>query len=171
MNGWQSADNKFFRFARQYPLTHPELAWSFEADGSTLGLFRDFVALQSFDYVSAAEAGLAELDERFAEEAHYDQLQGPLQQLRQQIDAIEEEHWVANAGLLRWQLSYEILEKTFGIEAAIAYDVRVDPVVDKARALIADGLVYEEWLQKAEIGQDVAGSIAADSTSTEGNTQ
>ncbi|MFA6109834.1 MAG: S41 family peptidase [Candidatus Latescibacterota bacterium] len=152
LSGWQSWDAKFFRFAREYQVHHPEVTRSFRAEAGTLREFREMLATQKFDYVSEAEADLKRLRERTDKDEHYRRLAKSLNQLQTEIDAVEEEHWRDDADLLSWRLTFDVLEKAFGFRAAYAYDCTVDPQVARAREILADPRQYQEWLHKPEIG-------------------
>ena len=145
--GWRTLDNKFFRFARQYRQLDPSVEPSFVANERTIEQFRDFLAIEDFSFVSAAEQHLEALSEALGSEGA-----AGVASLSAAVEAKEEEAWAEDGGLLRWQLTFEILEKAFGLPAAHAYDVGVDPVVRQARELVADAVAYEEWFLKPEIG-------------------
>ena len=153
LSGWRSLDSQFFRFAREYPFLHPEMTESFRADAETLRQFREFAESRGFEYVSRAEAHLDRLEE-MSQEEDYQKLQKPLRQLQKHIDRAEEGHWDKDEELLRWKLTHDILEKAFGMNAARAYDVTVDPAVLRARQLAANPQEYEKWFARAEIGLD-----------------
>ena len=95
-----------------------------------------------------------------AEGEEYNQLAKPLDLLIDEIDKIEEKHWQENEELIAWRLTYDVLEKAFGKQAAEAYNVTVDPQVQEARRIIADPSEYQMWFDKAEIGAPAEDSIA-----------
>ncbi len=148
--GGATANNLFFHFARQYPVTHP-LAADFRANEETVAEFRQFVANRGFEYVSQYEAWMKDLQKKADEENQADKLTNSLESLREEIGEIEEDHWENNRDLLSWKLSYDILEKGVGQKAAEAYRVSVDPQVLRARQILVDSKAYEEFLHKAEI--------------------
>ena len=47
----------------------------------------------------------------------------------------------------------DILEKAFGIKTAEAYRAEVDKQVLKAREVLGDFVIYEDWFKKDTIGQ------------------
>ncbi len=152
LSGWLTLDPKFFRFAREYQVHHQDVSPTFRADSGTLREFRQMLDTQGFAYVSEAEADLKRLQEKAAKDEHYKRLADPLAKLLTDINAIEEEHWREDEPLLEWRLTFDILEKTFGLGAAYAYDCTVDPQVQRAREILASPDKYQEWLHRPEIG-------------------
>ena len=154
LNGWRTLDSKFFRFSRQYHVAHPQVQPSFRADEKTLKEFRALLEKQEFEYISEAEAPLQGLEERVEQEEEYKKLKKHLKRLISEIDKIEEKHWEENAELLQWKITYDILEKNFGVQTAIAYDSRLDPQIIRAREILTDPNEFEEWFKKSEIGAE-----------------
>lgn len=154
LSGWRSQNSQFFYFARQYHLGHPDLDADFRADDETLEEFRDFAEDRGFDYVSEAEKPLLSLKERVDEDEEYQRLQHPLERLLSEVDKAEESHWASNADLLKWKLTYDILEKNLGGRTALAYDVTMDPQIRRAREILSSPAEYEEWFRRPEIGAD-----------------
>ncbi|MBT4501404.1 MAG: S41 family peptidase [Gemmatimonadetes bacterium] len=154
LSGWRTLNSQFFYFARQYHVQHPGIAPSFRVDKNTLDEFRKFVDSRDFEYISEAEAPLQNLEEKVEEEEEYKKLGKHLKRLLSEIDKLEENHWDENADLLSWKLTYDILEKNFGVRTALAYDVSVDPQIQRALDLLANPQEYEECFQKSEIGLD-----------------
>ena len=159
LNGFYSLNNQFFNYARHYPFEHPELTPDFVADKDDIARFRAFAEKRDFEYISEAEAHVKELD-KVAEGEEYKKLEKPLNRLIDEIDKIEEKHWEENEALISWRLTYDILEKAFGLQAAEAYNITVDPQIEEARRVIADPTEYEMWFQKPEIGAVEEESIA-----------
>ena len=95
------------------------------------------------------------------EEEEQGRLEKQLRRLKKEIDKIEEKHWEADAELIKWRLTFDILEKEFGMKAAYAYDVAVDPQVGMAREIIADAERYESYFRRIEIGLTGEKAIAA----------
>ena len=151
LNGWHNLDSKFFRFARHYKIWHPDLTEEFRADNGTVKEFRQFLKEQEFDYVSKAEARLKSLEE-VAQGDEYEKLEKSIKRLKSEIDKVEEQHWKANRQIMLTKLTFDILEKTFGMNAARAYDTTVDSTVLHAREVLTDPQTYEQWLGKSEIG-------------------
>jgi carboxyl-terminal processing protease len=154
LSGWRTLNSQFFYFARQYHVGHPEIAPSFRVSERTLDEFREFVDNRDFEYISEAEAPLQNLEEKVEEEEEYKKLGKHLKRLLSEIDKLEENHWDENADLLSWKLTYDILEKNFGVRTALTYDVSVDPQIQRALDLLANPQEYEECFQKDEIGLD-----------------
>ena len=104
------------------------------------------------------------------EEGEQERLEKPLGRLKKEIDKIEEKHWKADAELIKWKLTFDILEKAFGMKGAYAYDVAVDPQVRLAREIIADPERYESYFRRIEVGLTDEEAIAAapDSSALEG---
>jgi len=169
LNGWRTWNNRFFRFAREYAVHHPQVTADMVADDEVLAEFRDFLDGLDFAYLSDMERRLDQLADEVAEEEGGDRLADELDDLESDIDEIEESHWKADAELLKWKLTYDILEKTFGITAALAYDTTVNPQVLRAREVIADEAEYASWLQKPVIGpvDETAVAAAGDTTAVE----
>ena len=159
LKGFYSLNNQFFYYAREHRLKYPGLTPDFVVGSADLVAFRAFAEDRGFDYVSELEAQVDELD-KVAEGEEYNQLVKPLGLLSEEIDKIEEEHWEENAELITWQLTFDILEKAFGEQAAEAYNVTVDPQVLEARRIIADPSEYQMWFDKREIGVLEEDSIA-----------
>ena len=152
LSGWRTFDSKFFRFARQYHLQHPDVTPSFVVDKRTLKEFREFVDAQEFEYRSALEARLEHLEKMLSEEEEDDRVKRPMERLAEEIEEIEEKHWKAEAELISWQLTFDILDKQFGIEAAHAYDATVDPQIQRAVEILAEPLEYDSWFRRQEVG-------------------
>ncbi len=160
LSGWHNLDSKFFRFARHYKVWHSDLTPGFRADDGTLKEFRKFLEEQEFDYVSAPEARLKSLQE-VAEGDEYEQLEKPIKRLKEEIDKTEEQHWKDDHDIILKRLTFDILEKTFGMATARAHDIAVDHVVEQARDILSDPTAYEKWLSKEEIGgSEVAAETA-----------
>ena len=159
LNGFFSLNNQFFYYARQLPFHKPDLGEDFVADDEDLKAFRAFAEDRGFEYMSEAEAHIKELD-KIAEGEEYKKLEKPLNRLIDEIDKIEEQHWEDNEDLIAWRLTFDVLEKAFGLNAAEAYNITVDPQVLEARRIIADDGEYEMWFQKREIGVSEEDSIA-----------
>ncbi len=153
LNGFYSLNNQFFHYARGYHFDHPELTPEFVAESKNIAQFRAFAQDRGFEYVSEAEAHVKELD-KVAEDEEYEKLEKPLNNLIDEIDKIEEKHWEENEDLIAWRLTYDVLEKAFGLQAAEAYNVTVDPQIREARRVIADPTEYESWFQKPTIGMN-----------------
>ena len=159
LNGFYSLNNQFFYYARRYPFDNPELTPSFVASEKDLNRFRTFAENRDFKYISEAEAHIKKLDE-VAEGEEYKKLEKPLNRLINEIDKIEEKHWNDNEELITWRLTYDILEKAFGLQAAEAYNITVDPQVLEARRVITNSTEYESWFQQREIGVTEEDSVA-----------
>ncbi|MBI2504821.1 MAG: S41 family peptidase [Candidatus Latescibacteria bacterium] len=149
--GGATLNNRFFHFARQYPVTHPGLTPDFRADEETVQEFRQFAAKRGFEYVSEYQSWMQDLEKKAAEEKQADKIAQSLQTLREEIEDIEADHWKNDQEMLAWKLTYDILEKDFGLKAAEAYRVSVDPQVLRARQVLADPKAYEEYFKKVEI--------------------
>ena len=169
LDGWRTRDNKFFRFARQFPVDHPDLSPDFVADEEVVAQFRRFLEDSDFDYLSEMERRLNQLAEEAAEEEVADRLEDELEELEVKIDEFEEKHWGANAELLVWKLTHDIREKAFGIRSAHAYDTTVNPQILRAREVIADPEEYASWFQKPVIGtpDEIALAATADTSAVE----
>ena len=159
LNGFFSLNNQFFYYARQLPFHKPDLGEDFVADDEDLKAFRAFAEDRGFEYMSEAEAHIKELD-KIAEGEEYKKLEKPLNRLIDEIDKIEEQHWEDNEDLIAWRLTFDVLEKAFGLNAAEAYNITVDPQVLEARRIMANEGEYEMWFQKPEIGVSEEDSIA-----------
>jgi len=159
--GWRTLNSQFFRFARQASVNHPDLTPDFVADDRILDEFRRFAKQREFDYLSDLEFQLKRLEVRVVKEEEMEKLGKPLQRLKEEIDEIEEKHWAANEEIIKWKLSFDILEKAFGLGAAYAYDAGVDPQILKAREVLGDPVEYESWFQRLEIGVADEDVIAA----------
>jgi len=167
LNGWRTWNFRFFWFAREYVLQHPEITPDFVADDAVVEDFRDFVRRREFDYISSIEVRLNQLQNQAEEEETHERLAKHIKRLKKEIDEIEEDHWEANDDLLSWKLTYDILEKAFGIRAAHAYDVTVNPQIQRARAILADSLEYESWFERREIGQPNEAIAATDASAAD----
>ena len=154
-----SLNNQFFYYAREHRLNYPNLTPDFVVGPADLAAFRAFAENRGFSYVSELEAQVEELD-KVAEDEEDDQLAQPLSHLIDEIDKIEEKHWQENEERIAWRLTFDILEKAFGEQAAEAYNVTVDPQVLEARRIIADSDEYQMWFDKREIGVREEDSIA-----------
>lgn len=166
LEGWRTANSRFFRFARQYRLHHPDVTPDFIADSDTRAEFRAFADADSFEYKSDLEIRLGQLREELEEEgeAPKAKMERSLTKVAAEIEEIEEDHWSESAELIEWKLTFDIREKIFGIRQATAYDVIVDPQVLRARAILADQTEYLSWFQKGEIGEPGEAVAAAGST-------
>ena len=152
LSGRRSLDSKFFRFSRQYHLEHPGIDDQFVADKKALKEFRRFLEEEEFEYVSSLEARLTQLEEMLVEEEEDQRVRRPMGRLKGEIEEIEEKHWKKSAELVRWKLTFDILEKNLGIEAAYAYETTVDPQILRAAEILSDPLEYESWFRRKEIG-------------------
>ena len=159
LKGFYSLNNHFFYYAREHRLKYPALTPDFVVGLEDLAAFRTFAENRGFDYISKLEAQAEELD-KVAEGEEYNQLAKTLSHLTDEIDKIEEKHWQENEELIAWQLTFDILEKAFGEQAAEAYNVTVDPQVLEARRIIAGPREYQMWFDKGEIGAPKEDSIA-----------
>jgi carboxyl-terminal processing protease len=153
LSGMRNLDSKFFRYARQYQLRRPQLGPGFRADDETLRDFRGFAAAQGFEYLSDPEALLQELDKKIAAQKESERFDKLLKRVRLEINDLEEKDWQANRELLEWKLTFDILEKSFGVEAANAYEAEVDPHVLQARQILSEPGAYEQRFAKPEIGE------------------
>ena len=151
LRGWRTLDSKFFHFARMQPSLHPEIGLDYRADDTTLREFREFVEERSFDYVSEPEAYLSGL-EKIAVKDEYRKLEKSVHRLKKEIDKVEEQHWQESSELLLYKLTYDTLEKTHGVRAAMAFDVSIDPQVQRAREILANPPAYESFFNTPEIG-------------------
>ena len=163
-------NSRFFRFARRYPVDHPELTPDFVADEGTLQAFRAFADADGFEYMSDLETKLDELRQEVGDEGAHaaEALDGSLKQVESEIDQIEEHHWEENAELLTWKLTFDIREKAFGVEQAHAYDVTVDPQVLRAREILGAAGDYQAWFERSEVGGTPAIAAATDTAAVEG---
>ena len=161
LEGFWTADSKFFRFAREYPVNYPGLTPEFVAGDPVLKEFREYVEGKEFSYVSNLESRVLQLEEEVEKEGERERLEKPLRRLKKEIDKIEEKHWNADSELIKWKLTFDILEKAFGMKAAYAYDVAVDPQVGLAREIIADPKRYESYFLRVEVGLTDEEAIAA----------
>jgi len=150
--GWRTWDSKFFSFTRQYSVDHPEVTEDFVADKSTLREFKEFALAQEFEYVSDLENRLKGLGEGLEEEEALDDLKKPMRRFLEEIEEIEEGHWEDNEELLKWKLTYGILEKNFGIAYAQRYDCTVDPQIQRAHEILSSSEDYEWYFSQLEIG-------------------
>ena len=160
LQGRRSLDAQFFHYSRQQPHLIPDLAVDFRADDADFGNFRKFAARRTFEYVSEAEDYLDGL-KKIAEKDEYSKLEKTVNRLKREIDKIEEQHWKESGELIKWKLTFDILEKAHGITVAHGYDVSVDPVVLRAREILSDPHAYEEMYQHPEIGL-ASGKVDAD---------
>ena len=159
--GWRTRDSKFFKFTRRYHIDHPEITEDFVAAESTLSEFKDFVEEQEFEYVSNVENRLEQLSQLLEEEKALEDLKKPMRRFREEIEEIEENHWEENEELLRWKLTYDIIEKNLGLWYAHRYDATVDPQIQRAREILSDHDEYETYLNRREIGVEDDESVAA----------
>lgn len=157
--GFYNLNNQFFYYAREHRLNYPNLTPDFVVGPADLAAFRAFAENRGFNYISELEAQVEELDQ-VAEDEEEDLLAQPLSHLIDEIDKIEEKHWQENEERVAWRLTFDILEKAFGEQAAEAYSVTVDPQVLEARRIIADPDEYQMWFDKREIGVREEDSIA-----------
>ncbi len=164
--GGRSLNNRYFHFSRQYVAQNPELSPDFRADADLLRQFRDFVEEHDFDYVSEAEDRLDDLEEASQGE-EYEKLEKSFQRLKKEIDKIEERHWDDSSELIQWRLTFDILEKAFGLKAATAYQVAASPRVQRARDILSDPQAYQQWFEKIEIGGDAKEAVAQDESTEE----
>lgn len=160
LKGFYSLDNQFFYYAREHRLNYPNLTPDFVVGPADLAAFRAFAENRGFNYVSELEAQVEELDKVAEEDEEYNQLAQPLSHLIDEIDKIEEKHWQDNEENIAWRLTFDILEKAFGLPAAEAYNATVDPQVLEARRIIDDPDEYQTWFAKREIGVREEDSIA-----------
>lgn len=152
LSGWHNQNSQFFHFAREYHLHDPDVNAGFRATDETLTKFQTFVENRGFEYVSEAEKPLLSLQEKMKEDPELERIKGPLETLFQELATVKEGHWEDNAALLKWKLSYDILEKNLGERAAIAYDVTMDPQIERARQVLESDAKYHDWFQHEEIG-------------------
>lgn len=166
LEGWRTANSRFFRFARQYRVSHPEVAPDFIADDETLAEFRAFADADSFEYKSDLEIRLGQLREELEEEGDAPQakMETSLSKVASDIEEIEEDHWQDSGSLIEWKLTFDILEKLCGIRHATAYDVTVDPQILRARDILHDETDYLTWFQRSEIGEPSEAMAAAGGT-------
>ena len=150
--GWQTQDNKFFRFSRQYHLDSPDLTPDFVADEQVLDEFREFVEDLEFEYVSSLEARLEQFEGMLSEEDNEAKVDKPIKRLKEEIEKIEGKHWEADAEIIGWRLTYDTLDKNFGIEAAHAYNVTVDNQIQRSLEILSDSDEYNSWLSRPEVG-------------------
>ncbi|MEE2658790.1 MAG: S41 family peptidase [Candidatus Latescibacterota bacterium] len=170
LEGWRTLNSQFFRFSREYYLRHPEVTMDFVAGEETLAKFRNFVSENGFTYTSAMEVRLDQLTEEMEEEDEDGASRAGkhISRLSDEIEEMEERHWDENEELLTWKLTFDIREKLFGIERAYAYDITVDPQVQRAREILAETVEYDRWFQLHEIGHpETAVASAGDTTSVE----
>ena len=160
LSGWHNLDSKFFRFARHYKVWHSDLSQDFRANDDTIDEFRKFLKKQEFDYISAPEARLKNLQE-VAEGDEYEGLEKPIKRLKAEIDKAEEQHWKDDYDMILKRLTFDILEKAFGMSVARAHDIAEDHVVEHAREILTDPTAYEKWLSKEEIGVSAVTSETA----------
>jgi carboxyl-terminal processing protease len=153
LRGYRSANSMFFRFARQYHTINSKLTPQFRATERTLDQFEGFLSIKDFDYESDLERILDVFAEDAAEDAGEDKLKKSIKRLDDDIQKAEKHHWEENAELLTWQLTFDILEKNFGIRQAYAYNAEDDPQIVKARQIIADPVAYNEYFQKTVVGE------------------
>lgn len=151
LRGWRSLNSQFFHYSRQQPALRPELVPNFRAAEQDVQNFRKFASERGFEYVSEAEDYLNGL-KKIAEKDEYNKLEKTVKRLKREIDKIEEQHWEESDDLIRWKLSFDILEKTHGITTAHAYDVDFDTVVSRTREIISDAQAYQALFQYPEIG-------------------
>ena len=151
LRGGRSLNSQFFHYARQQPHLIPDLSADFRVDDAHLRNFRKRASARGFEYVSEAEDYLNGL-EKIAEKDDYSKLEKTVNRLRREIDKIEEQHWEDSEELIKWKLTFDILEKAKGMTAAHQFDVSVDPVVLRAREILSDSNAYEELYKHPEIG-------------------
>jgi carboxyl-terminal processing protease len=168
LEGWGTLNSRFFRYARQYHLQHPEVTPDFVADDETLADFRRFADEDGFEYESDMEIRLGQLEEVLDKEAQApdEDRSGALSRLGEEIEEIEEHHWDESAELIAWKLTFDIREKIFGITRSHAWDATVDPQVLRSREILADESEYLSWFQKSEIGEPGEQIAAANDTSS-----
>jgi len=154
LNGFADLNNQFFYYSRQYRLNFPEIDEEFRSNRETLREFRSFAKARNFDYISEAQAHIEELTE-MAEEDEYKELEETIDVLIEKIDEVEERHWEENEELILWRLTYAILEKSFGVKSAEAFNANEDKQIKQARDLIANDAEYEKWFSIEEIGLDL----------------
>jgi len=152
LSGWRTFDSKFFRLSRRFHLDHPDVSPNFVVDKKILKEFRELVDAQDFEYVSSLEARLEQLEKMLAEEEEDGRVKRSIERLSDEIEQIEEKHWKAEAELISWQLTFDILDKQFGIESAHAYDATVDPHIQRAVEILSDPEQYEGWFRRSEVG-------------------
>jgi hypothetical protein len=82
-----------------------------------------------------------------------------LSDVAEEIEHIEERHWLDDEELLRWKLTFDIREKAHGIGNAYVYDTRVNPQVVRARQVLTDDVEYNEWFERAVIGSTAVAAL------------
>ena len=94
------------------------------------------------------------MSEHLEEEDALDNLKKPMRRFREEIEEIENTHWTDNDELIKWKLTYDVIEKNLGVWYALRYDVTVDPQIQRAVEILSDPAEYQAYLSRPEIGGD-----------------
>ena len=158
LEGWRTLNSRFFRFARDY-VADNEIGDDFVADDDVVDHFREYVGDAGFEYISSLEHQLQQLRQNLSEEDDAGRADRHLSDVAEEIEHIEERHWLDDEELLRWKLTFDIREKAHGIGNAYVYDTRVNPQVVRARQVLTDDVEYNEWFERAVIGSTAVAAL------------
>jgi carboxyl-terminal processing protease len=135
----------FFRFAVKYVAQHKNLPRDFEVDQRMVEEFKAFLEEEEFQYTSAAEKKLQELEETIQENEYDSDITVTLNQLRAQLEAEKQQDFQRSQDYVERTLKLEMVSKLWGREARYEEAVMVDPqIVAALEILTAPGRYQRE---------------------------
>jgi len=146
----------FFDFAIEYVSSHPETKQSFEVSDDVVNQFSEFIKEKEFDYKSALQVALEELQETIVEEEREDIFQENLDEMAKLIETDKSDDFVESNPYIKRAIKREVVRAIFGdrghYEQVVLKD---DKTVKKAIEILSSPSEYtrliSEGQKKAEL--------------------
>jgi carboxyl-terminal processing protease len=147
----------FFDFAVQYSAKHPEIDRDFEVTNDILAEFKAFTIEREFDYKTALEVSLEEMQDVVKDENKEELFSESLEQFAKLIEKEKEADFERSTDYIKRSIKREIMSKLYGQRGMYEEIIlKTDPAVQKAIELMQDEeeytkLIEEGRTQKAEL--------------------
>jgi len=135
-----------FQFAVIYAARHSDLERGFVVSDAIVEAFRKFLVEKNFDYTSAGEAAVDRLVKAAHEDDYYEQIQGSVDLIEQELAADKAEEFDKSIDFIREELQKEISAKLWGSMAEIEATFDTDRDIEKAIEVLSDQTTYERLL-------------------------
>ena len=135
-----------FQFAVKYSASHKDLPRNFEVDEQILAEFQSFLEEEDFQYRSAAEKQLDQLEDVVAKSEYNSDITATLDHLKKQLGEQKKHDFQRSSDYLKKAIKLEIVSKIWGREARYEEAMKVDPQIAAALEILTTPGRYQKEL-------------------------
>ena len=139
----------FFDFVNEYATTHPVMAEPgiFEVTNEIYTGFKAYLKQQAFEYETASQAVIKELEKAARAEKYYDQISGQLKKLSAELEHSIDRDMEVFREEISEILASQIVERYYMQQGVLEFQARSDKEILKAIELLSNKEEYRKILQ------------------------